>query len=128
LVSESKPDYPGYQYYLAERSSVELTIVGEPTMTPIQAGMLKAATEDYLARCAEVDALTDRLQSEALRNAWQALLRGDRAERDRICRAAMELPEKARAAKLEIGLRIGERIGVSREELERAVERQRRQQ
>lgn len=56
-----------------------------------------------------------------LQKAMQALLAGDTALRDKLCANADRAYETANKAKLEAGLRISERYGMDRDEIERAV-------
>jgi hypothetical protein len=91
------------------------------TINPIELGMLKAAEREFNVACDEVDRRTQATMDEGLRAAGAALLRGDLAERDRICDRLQRLPKAATEAKREIGLRIGERLGMDRDELMAAV-------
>jgi hypothetical protein len=76
---------------------------------------LGAAAAEYRDRCRQVDAMMAEAREQVVRDAFAALLRGDTAERDRLCRGAERLPEAAWKAKREIGLRIGERLGIDRD-------------
>lgn len=92
-------------------------------MSPEQARIIAIGKAEFERQCAALDEQVAAAQQKGLRDAYAALVRGDTAERDRICRALARLPEATRKAKLEIGLRIGEELGISREGAEAAYNR-----
>lgn len=88
--------------------------------------LLRAAAADFTRQCDALDEQCAAAEKKGMQDAFAALLRGDTAERDRIIAAIRRLPEATAKAKLEIGLRIGERIGLDRDGVEREFLRAKR--
>ena len=85
---------------------------------PIKAGRMKAALAEMTEAFAEVDRLAADKQRQGMRRAVEAIMAGKYAERDQICAGLLDLPKLTAAAKKEIGLRIGESVGLDRDKIE----------
>lgn len=79
----------------------------------IALGMMKA---EFDKACAAIDERLGEAQSDLLREAFQSLLRGDTARRDKLCAKDPVIVEAAQKAKVEAWLRIGEKHGLKRDD------------
>jgi len=79
----------------------------------IKLGMM---LEEFREACAAIDERASDASKAALSAAWQSLLDGDTAGRDRHCDRASAVDNAAMRAKQEAWLRIGEKHGFSRED------------
>lgn len=76
-------------------------------------GMMKAEFEEA---CRAIDARADSAEKDTLRGAWDALLDGDTAQRDRVLGKHGDITDARNKAKMEAWFRIGERHGISRDQ------------
>lgn len=83
-------------------------------MDYVKLGMMKA---EFEVACSEIDNRLSEAKHGLMQDAYQAVLRGDLAERDRLCNEKWDKAEDARKkAKTEAWLRIGEKHGIGRDD------------
>lgn len=88
-------------------------IVNHPT--------IKAMEDEYEEACKAINDRKEEVVSQCLSDALVSLMAGDTATRDKLCAAAERAYDAADKAKVEAGLRIAERYGMSREAIEAKV-------
>lgn len=80
----------------------------------VKLGMMMAEWRDA---CRAIDARASEAFRQSLQSGFQAILAGDALGRDRHCATAERVSEAQQRAKLEAGLRIGEKYGFDRDDV-----------
>lgn len=78
---------------------------------------------EFKDACRAIDQRADEAERQTLQGAFQSLLAGDTAKRDRLCGRHSDVGDARDKAKIEAWLRIGEKYGLSREVALKALKR-----
>lgn len=85
--------------------------------------ILDEMAAEFKRACQRIDTLANDAANGSVRDAFQALLAGNTAERDRLCDLAKRAEDARAKSKIEAWYKIGEKHGISREEAARWLQK-----